>query len=62
MTAARAAAVSYRQAITRPTGSSPRLMAAMASHGAYGAMADGLEALPAKDGYATVAIYSDGDV
>ncbi|MBK6325673.1 MAG: hypothetical protein IPF56_06990 [Chloroflexi bacterium] len=34
----------------------------MASHGAYGAMADGLEALPAKDGYATVAIYSDGDV
>jgi len=34
----------------------------MASHGAYGAMADGLEALPAKDGYATVAIYRDGEV
>ncbi|MBX3057969.1 MAG: phosphodiester glycosidase family protein [Anaerolineae bacterium] len=28
----------------------------MASHGAYGAMADGLTALPAKDGYATITI------
>jgi len=34
----------------------------MASHGAYGAMSGGLEALPAKDGYATVAIYNNGDV
>lgn len=34
----------------------------MASHGAYGAMADGLVALPAKDGYATVTMGSDGRV
>lgn len=34
----------------------------MASHGAYGAMSGGLEVLPAKDGYATVAIYNDGAV
>ncbi|MBK8987784.1 MAG: hypothetical protein IPM39_17235 [Chloroflexi bacterium] len=34
----------------------------MASHGEYGAMSGGLVALPAKDGYATVAIYANGDV
>lgn len=34
----------------------------MASHGEYGAMADGLVALPAKNGYATVAMYPDGTV
>ena len=34
----------------------------MGTHGAYGAMADGLEALPAKAGYATVAIGEDGCV
>jgi len=34
----------------------------MASHGEYGAMSGGLEALPAKDGYATVAIYANGGV
>lgn len=34
----------------------------MASHGEYGAMADGLVALPAKDGYATVVIHDDGRV
>jgi len=34
----------------------------MASHGAYGAMADGLTALPAKEGYATVAVTEDGAV
>ncbi len=35
----------------------------MASHGAYGAMADGLTALPAKEGYATVTIAAgDGRV
>jgi hypothetical protein len=44
-----------------------RLLAAfnggfMASHGEYGAMADGLIALPAKNGYATVAMYPDGAV
>jgi hypothetical protein len=44
-----------------------RLLAAfnggfMASHGEYGAMADGLVALPAKNGYATVAMYPDGSV
>ncbi|HFQ92914.1 MAG TPA: hypothetical protein ENK32_02815, partial [Anaerolineae bacterium] len=33
----------------------------MASHGAYGAMADGLTALPPKEGYATVAITGDGE-
>jgi hypothetical protein len=32
----------------------------MGTHGAYGAMADGLEAIPAKDGYATVTIDEDG--
>lgn len=32
----------------------------MASHGAYGAMADGLTVLPAKDGYATITI-GEGD-
>lgn len=31
----------------------------MASHGAYGAMADGLTALPAQDGYATVTIGAE---
>jgi hypothetical protein len=34
----------------------------MASHGEYGAMADGLIALPAKDGYATVTMNKDGRV
>jgi hypothetical protein len=34
----------------------------MATHGAYGAMADGLEALPAKEGYATITIGEDGTV
>jgi len=34
----------------------------MASHGAYGAMSEGVAALPAKDGYATVAIRQDGGV
>jgi hypothetical protein len=34
----------------------------MASHGEYGAMADGLVALPAKDGYATVTMGNDGRV
>lgn len=34
----------------------------MGTHGAYGAMADGLEALPAKEGYATVTISEDGAV
>lgn len=34
----------------------------MGTHGAYGAMADGLEAIPAKDGYATVTIGEDGAV
>lgn len=34
----------------------------MAAHGAYGAMADGLVALPAKDGYATVTMSTDGRV
>ncbi len=34
----------------------------MGTHGAYGAMTDGLEALPAKDGYATVTIGEDGSV
>ena len=34
----------------------------MGTHGAYGAMADGLEALPAKNGYATVTIGEDGTV
>lgn len=34
----------------------------MASHGAYGAMSDGLVALPAKENYATVAIAADGSV
>lgn len=32
----------------------------MASHGAYGAMADDLTALPAKEGYATVAVTENG--
>ncbi len=34
----------------------------MASHGAYGAMANGLTALPLKEGYATVAITAAGEV
>jgi len=34
----------------------------MGTHGAYGAMADGREALPPKDGYATVTIGEDGAV
>ncbi|MCB8984581.1 MAG: hypothetical protein H6659_12205 [Ardenticatenaceae bacterium] len=34
----------------------------MASHGAYGAMSGSVEALPAKEGYATVAIAPDGGV
>lgn len=34
----------------------------MASHGEYGAMADGLVTLPAKDGYATVTMGDDGRV
>lgn len=34
----------------------------MATHGAYGAMSGGIEALPAKEGYATIAIGADGAV
>lgn len=34
----------------------------MASHGQYGAMADGLEALPPKNGYATITMGQDGRV
>ncbi|PID85030.1 MAG: hypothetical protein CSB13_10135 [Chloroflexi bacterium] len=34
----------------------------MGTHGAYGAMADGLVALPAKDGYATITIAEDSSI
>lgn len=33
-----------------------------AEHGAFGAMANGVEALPAKEGFATLVIYKDGRV
>ena len=33
-----------------------------ATHGQFGAMADGVEALPPQDGLATVALYDDGQI
>lgn len=33
-----------------------------ATHGQFGAMADGIEALPPQDGLATVALYDDGQI